>query len=73
MDIHQAGANVGALGIDDLTALGDGRGAHFAVACDLAVFDEQHCLGNQMIPHDQLCIDNCFHGKFLLKFALRLS
>ena len=62
VDIHQAGAYEQALGIDDLAAFGNGGGAHFAKIGDEAVFDEQNRIGDQMITHDQCCMDNCLHA-----------
>ena len=63
VDVHKTRAYISALGIDHFTALRDGGGAHLAEAGDLAIFDKQNCLRDQMIPHHQLRIDNCDHEK----------
>ena len=62
VDIHKTGADISALCVDDLAALGNGGGAHLTEAGDLAVLDKKHCLGDQVIPHNKLRVDNSNHS-----------
>ena len=61
VDVHKTGADVGALGVDDLAALGDGGGAHLAEPGDLAVLHEQHRLRKEVVAQNQFRVNNSKH------------
>ena len=66
VDIHQTGAYISALGIQNLTGFGDRGRPHFAEAGDLTVLYKQHSLRDQVVFHDQLRMDNRKHSENLL-------
>ena len=57
MDVDHTGAEICALEIDDLAAVGDGRCAHLPKAGNYAVFDKQHRLRHEVVVQNKFCVD----------------
>lgn len=57
MDVDHAWAEICALEIDDLAAVGDGRCAHLPKAGNYAVFDKQHRLRHKVVVQNKFCVN----------------
>ena len=62
VNIHKARTYIQTFGVDDLTAHRNGVVSHLTVAGDLAVLNKKNSLRDQMILHNQFCVDNCKHS-----------
>ena len=69
MNIHKTRANIGTLGIDDLATFKITGFEHLAIILNYSVFNQNIAIRNQVIPHNQLRIDNRNH-KIILLFKI---